>query len=80
MERFSAIKERGGLLRATTWVNVETLCSGKDASHKNYRLCDSTDTNGPGVIPTETERWGWSPGLALGGRATHVTILRCPSG
>ena len=64
MENLSAIKRKGGLLPATTWVNLEDTVLRERCQSQNYILRDSTDTNGPGVTPTETESWwtghrGW---------------------
>ena len=60
MENLSAIK-RKGLLPAPTWVNLEDTELRERGQSQNYIPCDSTDTNGPGVTPTETERWWMVP-------------------
>lgn len=78
MENFSAIKRKGGLLRATTWVNLENTAQGK------MPVTKTTDCVIPLIqmaqeLHPQRQRGGDGPqGLALGGRSNHVTILRCP--
>lgn len=66
MENLSAIKRKGGLLPATTWVNLEDTELRERCQSQNYILRDSTDRMVQELHPQRQKGGGRAPGAGSG--------------